>query len=346
MCCLSSTRLRIQRARVPVLANFLVRPAISIPATQHRSRACSAPDSSEACALILWICAQVPYLAYDAITFLQDVSSSNGNNTGLRTVLLDVADVLTGFNVSLAGIVPADTGIFVNLSDVSAHSCHACMCFCWHPAAVMCLVQLFTGSLLSEVESNLNLTDTQQLIDVGKLFQNNVDGSPVVNLTDLVQALPIVSGPVGQFLYACHPESVSRPEHAPKCHRSNFLHQGNAGHIGLCLSCGLPTIWKLFHRPQLHVHAIPQLPTEHWCGTVCPLAFGPRFLFPCAGYEACLASNGHLPPPNAPAGHHHTHTYDPRSDGVRDWIAFSQVCIPVSHGVLHRILLACTWIQR
>ncbi len=42
------------------------------------------------------------------------------------------------------------------------------------------------------MEANLNVTGGNDVVDVGQLFQDTPNGGPVVNFTDLVNALPTV----------------------------------------------------------------------------------------------------------------------------------------------------------
>ena len=42
------------------------------------------------------------------------------------------------------------------------------------------------------MEANLNITGGNDVVDVGQLFQDTPNGGPVVNFTDLVNALPTV----------------------------------------------------------------------------------------------------------------------------------------------------------
>lgn len=74
-----------------------------------------------------------------------------------------------------------------------------------------CDWQLFSGSVLTRVEQQLNITSQNDtVVDVGLLFQNGRDGEPVVNLTDIVEALPEVPLSLPHIMLFMNSHSQSR----------------------------------------------------------------------------------------------------------------------------------------
>lgn len=67
--------------------------------------------------IALWYGLQLPYLAYELVKTTQETAGS-GSSSGVKTLLLDTADVLSASGVQFGTLISNDTGIRVNVSQV------------------------------------------------------------------------------------------------------------------------------------------------------------------------------------------------------------------------------------
>jgi hypothetical protein len=105
--------------------------------------------------------AQVPGVVYDLLQLIRRT-----NVSGLVSRLEELLPV-TGIN--FGSLVPEDTGVDVNVS------------------------QVFSGTILTRIREELNITAADnQVVDVGRLFADATDGTPIVTTSDLLEFLPQV----------------------------------------------------------------------------------------------------------------------------------------------------------
>jgi hypothetical protein len=144
-------------------------------------------DAARTCVL----CLQLPFAAYSAVTVLQDVTSAE-DGTDVKSLTEDVASFLDASGVQFRSIISNNTGIRVNLTQVSRRTCSATVALEGDVGHGRVFVQIFSGAQLETIENQLNITGNNTVVDVGELFQNGVNGLPVVNTSDLISALPAV----------------------------------------------------------------------------------------------------------------------------------------------------------